>query len=78
MLQFPWKDLKPYAFEVYNRRVRALVKNNRSDWLFDDYWADAQGRDVIARNEDQARVLIDARFPSDEGFVVAALREARV
>jgi hypothetical protein len=75
MLQFPWKDLKPYAFEVYNRNVRALVKNNLSDWHLDDYWADAQVRDVIAQNEDQARALIDDRFPSDEGFVVGALRE---
>ena len=78
MLQFPWKDLKPYAFEVYNKKVRTLVKNNLSDGLLDDYWADTQVRDVIARNEDQARALIDDRFPSNEGFVVGALREVHV
>jgi hypothetical protein len=63
------------AFEVflYNRDVRAAVKENRSHDLFGDHWADVQIQDVMAESEDQARRLISDRYPPDQGFVVQQL-----
>ena len=63
------------AFEVflYNREVRAAVKDNRSHELFGDHWADVQIQDVMAESEDQARRLISDRYPPELGFVVQQL-----
>jgi len=63
------------AFEVflYNRDVRAAVKENRSHDLFGDHWADVQVQDVMAESEDQAKRLISNRYPPEQGFVVQQL-----
>ena len=63
------------VFEVflYNREVRAAVKDNRSHDLFGDHWADVQVQDVMAESEDQAKRLISNRYPPEQGFVVQRL-----
>ncbi len=63
------------AFEVflYNREVRAAVKDNRSHELFGDHWADVQIQAVMAESEDQARRLVSDRYPPEQGFVVQQL-----
>lgn len=54
-----------------------MVKENLSHSYFDDYWADVQVRDVVARDEDEARFLIAERFPPEDGFVIQELYQGR-
>jgi len=50
-----------------------VVRDNQSHHYFDDHWADVRVRDVVARDEAEARRLIEARFPPDDGFVITAV-----
>ncbi|MEL0106044.1 MAG: hypothetical protein ACO3MW_04020 [Rhodospirillales bacterium] len=66
---------KGHLFEVslYNKEVRALVKNNKSHNLFDDYWADLQVHGIVARDAEEARLLAKQRYPKKEGFVIESV-----
>ena len=68
-------DKFAFAAFLYNRDVRAAVKDNRSHALYGDHWADVQVQDVMAESEDQARRLISSRYPPEEGFVVQQLSQ---
>ena len=73
MLQMPNDGRSAFEVAIYNKEVRAMVKENLSHSYFDDYWADVQVRDVVARDEDEARYLISERFPPEDGFVIQEL-----
>ncbi len=77
MLHMPGKGKKVWAAGVYNRIVRALVKQNRSHSQLDDRWADDQVQEILARDEGEAREALESRFPPDAGFVVHFLTVAR-
>ena len=62
-----------YEVSIYNRDVRAAVKDNKSHILFGDHWADIQFQDVQAQSETEARKLISQRYPPDQGFVIEEL-----
>jgi len=68
-----------YVFEVfiYNKDVRAMVKENRHHQYFDDQWADVHVRNVTARNESEAKSIISKRFPPEEGFVIQRVTESQ-
>lgn len=70
MLQQPKNGHIIFEVAIYNQDVRSLVKENQSHRYFDDTWADVQLRDIIARDENEARELIAQRFPPDDGFIV--------
>jgi len=70
MLQQPKNGQQLYEVAIYNKEVRSLVKENQSHCFFDDHWADIQLRDIIAKDESEARYLISQRFPPDDGFVI--------
>ena len=70
MLHWPEHGHKSFEVTVYNREVRALVKQNRSHSFFDDHWADRHVCDVEARNEAEARAVAHRRFPPEDGFVI--------
>ena len=73
MLQFTSGNRTAFEAAVYNKDVRAAVKENQSHLLFGDHWADIQIHDVMASDETEAMRLILARYPPEEGFVVADL-----
>ena len=77
MLQMPNNGRKAFEVALYNKEVRAMVKENQSHSYFDDYWADVQKRDVVARDEAEARLLIAERFPPEDGFVIENLYRGR-
>ena len=77
MLHLPSSGYKVYEVSVYNKDVRSLVKQNQRHCYFDDQWADVQVRDVVARNESEARTLIAERFPAKDGFVVEDVCQCR-
>lgn len=73
MLQSPSNGHKVFEVAIYNQEVRSLVKENQSHSFFDDQWADVHVQDILAKNEKEARQLIESRFPSDDGFVVESM-----
>ncbi len=70
MLQQPKNGFQLYEVAIYNKDVRAMVKDNESHSFFDDHWADVQFHDIMAHDENEARELITKRFPPDDGFVI--------
>lgn len=70
MLHLASSDVQVFQVALYNERVRALVSQRRRDGRFSNRWAEVQLRDVVARDEEEARLLIAERFPPEDGFVV--------
>lgn len=77
MIHQPNQDSTIYEVAIYNRKVRALVKENQSHVFFEDHWADEQLQDVAARDEDEAREIIQKRFPPTDGFVITDVHPAK-
>ena len=75
MLQYATNGRKAFEVTLYNKDVRAAVKDNESHVIYGDHWADAQIQDVMASDEVEALNLIDMRYPREEGFVVQNLSE---
>jgi hypothetical protein len=70
MLNLPNNGYKVYQVRLYNEQVRAMARLRRRHCYFDRQWANAQVRDVVARDEAEAWTLISERFPPEDGFVV--------
>lgn len=77
MLHLPSKGRRIFEVSIYNREVRALVKENRRHTHYDDQWADLHVHDVIADDEVEARTLIAHRFPPEDGFVIQSIHPGR-
>ena len=77
MLQMPANGHHVYEVSIYNKEVRAMVKENQHHHYFDDQWADIHVRNVTARNENEAKSFISKRFPPEEGFVIQQVAESR-
>ncbi|MBL8661142.1 MAG: hypothetical protein JNM75_15505 [Rhodospirillales bacterium] len=78
MLHLQSSDVQVFRVALYNRKVRALVRERKRHGCFGDRWAEIQSRDVVARDEEEARLLIAERFPPEDGFVVARIAPAYV
>jgi len=59
-----------YLVSIYNKVVRAMVKENKSHIFFADQWADIHTQGVVAKNENDARKKIANRYPPEDGFVI--------
>lgn len=70
MLHLDSSDVQVFEVALYNERVRALANQRRRHGRFSNRWAEVQVRDVVARDEAEARLLIAERFPPEDGFVV--------
>ena len=70
MLQLPTNGQRIYEVSFYNKEVRSLVKENLSHKFFDDQWADNHIHNVLASNEEHARMLTTELYPSGDGFVI--------
>ena len=70
MLNLPNNGYKVFEVQLYNEEVRALAQRRHRHSAFDRHWARPQVRDVVARNEAEAWLLISQRFPPEDGFVV--------
>ena len=78
MLYNPTKDERVFEISVYNKLVRALVKENKSHDRFDDHWADLQIESLIASDENEARRIISRRLPESDGFVIQTVRRVTI
>jgi hypothetical protein len=77
MLNLPRNGHRVYEVDIYNRDVRQLVTQNRQHSYVDERWAKPQTRNVVARDEAEARKLIAERFPPAEGFVIQKMHQSR-
>jgi hypothetical protein len=77
MLHLPNNGYKVFSVELFNEQVRHLVETRARHSYFDDCWAEVQVRDVVARDEREARLLIAERFPPEDGFVVRHIAAMR-
>jgi len=76
MIHPPFSKAHLFEVSLYNKEVRALVKNNQSHIFFDDYWADRQVHGIVASDAREARVLAKQRYPQKEGFVIESVRNS--
>jgi hypothetical protein len=73
MIHPPFSKGQLYEVSLYNADVRALVKDNKSHNLFDDYWADRQTYGIVAKDAREARSLAAQRYPKRDGFVIESI-----
>ena len=69
MLQLPDSENQLFEVRVYNRTVRAMVKQNEHHHFFDDQWADVHVKIVTAHSKADAISIISKRFLKEDGFV---------
>lgn len=77
MLREPRSGHQAFQVVIYNKEVRALLKDNKSHLLYNELWADGTVHDVEAKDEQEARLLLAKRYPPEDGFVVESM-ERRV
>ena len=61
---------KKFEVAVYNKEVRKLVKEGERHRHFTDDWAGIHYVDIMARDEREARVKVENRYPEHKGFVI--------
>jgi hypothetical protein len=62
-----------YLVTIYNKVVRAMVKENRSHAFYSDRWANVYTQDIYAADELEAREKIAERFRAEDGFVIESV-----
>jgi hypothetical protein len=78
MLQEPRAGRQAFQVVIYNKDVRALVKDNQPHSHYADHWADGTVQAIEARDEGEARRLLAERYPPEAGFVVQSVRRRSV
>lgn len=77
MLHLPNSGHRVFEVALYNKEVRRLVAHRQRHSFFEDLWAEQQRRNVVARDEVEARRLISERFPPEDGFVIEGVFATR-
>ncbi len=65
-----------FEVTVYNAQVREKVKEGEHHSRFTDDWADFHYIDISADSESQARQRVEARYPSEQGFVIDGIQKS--
>ena len=78
MLQEPRAGRQAFQVVIYNKDVRALVKDNKLHCYYGDHWADGTVQAIEARDEGEARRLLAERYPPEAGFVVHSMHRRTV
>lgn len=73
MYEFPSDGQKAFLVNIYNKDVRAAVKENRSHTKYRDEWADVQVHEVSAADEKEARARMQKRYRPENGFVIESV-----
>lgn len=73
MIHPPFSRGSLFEVALYNKDVRALVKDNKSHGVFEDHWADRHIHGIVARDAREARSLARQRYPKEDGFVIEAI-----
>ena len=64
------KDKRVFEVKLYNKHVRALLKENKTHDFYSDYWGDVRNHAILASNESAALNIINKKYPQSKGFVV--------
>lgn len=75
-LHCPRSGCSTYTVYIYNKDVRAKLKENRPHDMLSERWAEVQPHEVTAHDPDEARRLATDRFPVREGFVITEIFRA--
>jgi hypothetical protein len=70
------KDTRVFEVKLYNKHVRALLKENKSHDFYSDYWGDVRNQAILASDELAALNIIDIKYPQSKGFVVQEFSES--
>jgi hypothetical protein len=65
--------VKKFEVGIYNKVVRELVAKGERHRDLNDSWADMHYLEITARDEGDARTKIEARHPSEKGFVITSI-----
>ena len=76
MLEMAFNGHHVYEVSIYNKEVRALIKENQHHDFFGDQWADINISNVTARDEGEAVAIISRYFPAKDGFVIEQVLES--
>lgn len=72
-LHCPSPGSRAFEVTIYNRKVRALLKENDQHRTYSDRWANPTRQVVDAIDADEAKALARRRYPPEEGFVIASV-----
>ncbi|MAV87051.1 MAG: hypothetical protein CMM67_02270 [Rhodospirillaceae bacterium] len=70
------KDKRVFEVKLYNKHVRALLKENKSHDFYSDYWGNVRNQAILALDEAAALNIIDIKYPQSKGFVVQDFSES--
>jgi len=70
------KDKRVFEVKLYNKHVRALLKENKTHDFYSDYWGDVRNHAILASNESAALNIINKKYPQSKGFVVQEFFES--
>ncbi len=73
LLYCPRPGYKNWEVHLFNRDVRAMVKDNRQHGFFSDIWADDQMTVVEAQDAGEARAIASHHYPPESGFVISGV-----
>lgn len=62
-----------YEVAIFNREVRAKVREGDSHRDLDDEWADTHYVTVSAPDEEAARESTERRYPPERGYVIESV-----
>ena len=69
MLQLPDSGNQLFEVRIYNKKVRAMIKQNQHHHFFDDQWADVHVENVTSYDEADSISIISKKFHREDGFV---------
>jgi len=72
-LYCPRPGYAAFRVRLFNRDVRAALKENRQHILISERWADDRLTVVEARDAGEAHDIAALRYPPDSGFVICGV-----
>lgn len=69
--------LRAFEVSIFNRDVRACLKDNEDHPVYSERWCDPQKTILLARDEVDLASKVRAHFPVEAGFVVENIVERR-
>ena len=66
---------KRFEVQLYNTEVRRIVDVGEHHKRYDDEWADPHFIEIEAKDEHEARMRSERRYPRIEGFTIVTVEE---
>jgi hypothetical protein len=66
-----------YEVGVFNARVRKALAEGVRDVALRDEWADLHYFEILASDEQRARMKVERRYPAENGYVITEVKQLR-